>query len=428
METAKGALLSPGQHITPGLQLVRELGKGGMASIWVAHHATLQSDVAVKFLAERSLGMPDAVERFSLEAAAAARVRSPHVVQVFDHGVSDGMPYIVMELLEGEDLAHRLERDGRLSQAETVSVIEQICKALERAHAQGIVHRDVKPANVFLVSGQPEGPLVKVLDFGLAKHGASGLSDLTSSGAIFGTPHYMSPEQAASARAVTPQSDLWSVAVIAYECLTGRRPFPAESLIELCVALATSRFDPATSACPELSPGIDAWFTRAFRREPSERFPSATELATSFERALTSVPDPAAPVTVPLSDNDAVSHGGRAALSSLRSPAVVVALLAAAVLAATSYVGLRTREPVATPEPAARPVTTPVEVATVAASVDPPAAVISPAGPTPGGSPPAASVAVKADAPRARGNPTTPPRASARAAPATDDLFSEPKR
>jgi len=290
--------------------------------------------------------MPDAVERFSREAAAAARVRSPHVVQVFDHGVSDDTPYIVMELLKGEDLAHKLERDTRLSPSETVSIITQIGKALERAHAEGIVHRDIKPANVFLVADPDGEPLVKVLDFGLAKHGRSGLSDLTENGAIFGTPHYLSPEQAGNARAVTPQSDLWSVAVIAYQCLTGTRPYQGESIIELCAALAATTFAAPSSVCPDLPPALDAWFTRAFQRDPTARFGSASELAQTLAAALSAPLEAAPPVAVPLEP----SPSPRTPVTGRRAVAGV--LVAAAVIAGGFVAFHSAARPVATAESA----------------------------------------------------------------------------
>jgi serine/threonine-protein kinase len=261
-----------------------------MGSVWVADHLTLHTEVAVKFLAERALGVPEAITRFSVEAAAAARIKSPHVVQVFDHGVSDSTPYIVMELLEGEDLAHRLARERRLPLPETVTVIGQVCKALEKAHAMGIVHRDIKPANLFLLSTMGE-TFVKVLDFGLAKSALEIAAGMTGSGAIFGTPHYISPEQAESARTVTAQADLWSVAVVAYECLTGSRPFDADSLMGLCVALNEGRFTSPTALCPELPAEADAWFKRALEPEPSRRFASAKELAASFSTLLSVTPD-----------------------------------------------------------------------------------------------------------------------------------------
>jgi serine/threonine-protein kinase len=163
-----------GDQITASIRLVRELGSGGMGSVWVADHAALQTQVVVKFMHVQLTGDRDSVLRFSREAAAGANVKSPHVVQVLDHGIApDGAPFIVMELLEGSDLAAHLERNGPMPLAEVDHVISQTCKALARAHERGIVHRDIKPQNIFLTNVGGGEPFVKVLDFGIAK--ASGL-------------------------------------------------------------------------------------------------------------------------------------------------------------------------------------------------------------------------------------------------------------
>jgi len=327
----------PGLQLTPTLRLVSELGRGGMGCVWVADHLTLRSRVAVKFLAAHATGKPEAVARFSIEATAAARIRSPHVVQVFDHGLAEGVPYIVMELLEGEDLAQRLKRERRIAPAETVVLVRQICKALERAHPIGIVHRDIKPGNVFLVAGMGE-TYVKVLDFGLAKHEGGAMSAMTGSGTVFGTPHYVSPEQAESSREATPQSDLWSVAVVAYECLTGRRPFDGHNLMSLCIALHEVRYVPATKVCPGLPAALDAWFARAFQHEPQRRFASAGEMARALEQALagakevTTALDESAPAAVHSRASWARTLGG--SRNAGRPLAWVWGLAAAAAMAA----------------------------------------------------------------------------------------------
>jgi serine/threonine-protein kinase len=330
-----------------------------------------------------------------------------------------------MELLEGEDLSQRLSRE-RLSIAETISVITQVCKALERAHAEGIVHRDIKPANVFLVSGPETPPLVKVLDFGLAKHENAGVGELTASGAIFGTPHYLSPEQAGNARAVTPQSDLWSVAVIAYQCLTGERPYRGESIIELCAALAAGRFEPATSACSALPPAIDAWFERAFQHVPADRFASANELASSLAVAL-STPDAAAPVAVPL--DPAASRPRSSVLSTSRLGALALTAAAVGVL---SFVALRE-----TPRPSAAVAReSPATLATPDTSTEKMELRIEPIAsardPVPPASVAATSDRSPAQPPRASQRVTPPrvaaPRPSATTAAPQDDLFTDPKR
>jgi hypothetical protein len=263
-----------------------------MGSVWVADHASLGTMVCVKLMSEHALADARAVARFNDEAQAAARIRSPHVVQVFDHGVTDGIPYIVMELLEGEDLRTRLARKARLGPAETLCIARQMATALDKAHAAGVVHRDIKPANVFLleVGGQT---FVKLLDFGLAKLALDPLraspseaAARTESAAVFGTPHYMSPEQAESAGAVTKSADLWSLAVVVYRCLTGALPFDAPTLFGLCARIHDATFEPATSLRPELPEAADAWFARALARDEGARFASATDMAQGLAAAL----------------------------------------------------------------------------------------------------------------------------------------------
>ncbi len=189
-----------------------------MGAVWEGTHASLGSRVAVKFIDAEYAESPEARSRFENEARAAARLRSKHVVEVYDHGVSeDGRPFIVMEFLDGEPLDKRLDRVGRLSPKETAHVVLQVCRGLTKAHAAGIVHRDLKPENVFLVWDDEEGTdIAKVVDFGIAKFqdASLGSSSATRTGSVLGTPHYMSPEQARGLRSVDSRSDLWSVAVI----------------------------------------------------------------------------------------------------------------------------------------------------------------------------------------------------------------------
>src|SRR5580704_3098642 len=166
----------PGDPITPSIRLVRELGSGGMGSVWVADHAALQTQVVVKFMHVQLSGDRDSVLRFSREAIAGANVKSPHVVQVYDHGIApDGAPFIVMELLEGADLAAHLERRGAMPLGEVEQLISQACKALAQAHERNIVHRDIKPQNIFLTKVGGGEHFVKLLDFGIAKAGGADL-------------------------------------------------------------------------------------------------------------------------------------------------------------------------------------------------------------------------------------------------------------
>ncbi len=283
--------MNEGQLITPTLRLVRVLGKGGMGSVWVADHLTLRTQVAVKFMFVQFAQNIEFVRRFQAEAMAAAQIKSPHIAQVFDSGItSEGEPYIVMELLEGEDLRQRLKRTGPLTPAEYAPILTQVAKALTRAHQLGIVHRDIKPDNVYLAN-MGDDVHVKVLDFGIAKLGDEASLGATSTGLMLGTPFYMSPEQLLSSKAVDFRSDLWSLAVVTYQALTRVRPFKGETVGALSVAVNAGVFPLPSISRPGISPAIDAWMERALRREPTERFSSAREMAQAFERA---VHDPAA--------------------------------------------------------------------------------------------------------------------------------------
>jgi serine/threonine-protein kinase len=273
---------APGDLVAPNLRLSRKLAEGGMGSVWIADHLGLKARVAVKFISEASAADEVVKIRFSREATAAANIKSPHVVQIFDHGIANGqVPYIVMELLEGESLGDRLNRTGALELREVAAILTQLCRAVAKAHVLGIVHRDIKPHNIFLVDW--DGDLfVKVLDFGVAKHEADESLSMTSTGMAVGTPHYMSPEQIVSSRNVTSATDLWAIGAVAYRCVTGRLPFQADSYGGLCIMINTGEFMPPTSLRPDLPPALDAWFARALERDPKKRFASAKELADQF--------------------------------------------------------------------------------------------------------------------------------------------------
>lgn len=190
--------------VTSKIRLERELGAGGMGSVWIARNLALEVDVAVKFIAAHVIaGDPTALARFKREATLAAQIKSHHVVQVFDHGVTDGTAFMVMELLDGESLQDRMHSQGPLSLEECSHILNQTCSALNEAHQLGVVHRDIKPDNIYLTPH--DGSIfVKVLDFGIAKAPDSARSArLTATSAVAGTPHYMSPEQFLSTRNVT---------------------------------------------------------------------------------------------------------------------------------------------------------------------------------------------------------------------------------
>ncbi len=257
-----------------------------MGSVWEGTHVTLGTQVAVKFIDSEYAESPEARNRFESEARAAAKLRSKHVVEVYDHGVTDdGRPFIVMEYLRGEPLDKRLDRLGRLPAKETARMLMQVCRALSRAHANGIVHRDLKPENVFLVWDDEDGAdVAKVVDFGIAKFTDNqlGNSSATRTGSVLGTPYYMSPEQARGLRSVDYRSDLWSVGVIAYRCVIGILPFEGEAVGDLLVKLCTAPLPIPSQVASDIPPGFDAWFAKALTREPEGRFSSASELAESL--------------------------------------------------------------------------------------------------------------------------------------------------
>jgi eukaryotic-like serine/threonine-protein kinase len=268
--------------------LEREIARGGMGAIWVAFDPQLRRRVALKVMSAEHSTSPSARARFEREALAVAQLQNPHVVQIFDYGLEEGAPYIVMELLEGEDLETRLARVNTLPLAAIHTLITQTAKALDAAHALGIVHRDLKPANIFLaVSGADE--LVKVLDFGVAamRPGARGAElHMTRAGSLIGTPSYMSPEQARATAGVDHRADLWSLGVVAYRALTGKVPFPADSLADLLIAICTSQHPPPSSVVPGLGPDVDLFFDRALAKDPARRYQSARDMALAFGALL----------------------------------------------------------------------------------------------------------------------------------------------
>ncbi len=277
-----------GLMVTTNVRLVRPLGEGGMGSVWVAEHTGLHTEVVVKFISKEFASNEEALTRFSREAAAASQVKSPHVVQTLDHGVTpDGIAYIVMEHLEGHDLEAHMAR-GPMPAQEVVAIVQQLARALEKAHAAGIVHRDIKPSNVFLCDAGDGGLFVKLLDFGIAKGGnMPKLDGGTKTGAMMGSPYYMSPEQVVGSRELDHRTDLWSVGVMVYEALTGVRPFDAETVGALAIRIHSEPLPLPSRVNAKLPEAFDHWFAHACARPPEERFASAKELADQLAAALT---------------------------------------------------------------------------------------------------------------------------------------------
>ena len=274
--------LSPGYVLAEKYKLVACVGRGGMGEVWRALHLALNADVAIKFIHTQLSGASDTRGRFVREAQAAAALRSPHVVQILDYGVDGDVAYMVMELLRGESLAARFRRE-RISPSELARVMTHVARALSKAHEAGIVHRDLKPDNIYLTHADDE-LIAKVLDFGVAKFQKTESADAsTRTGALLGTPYYMSPEQAEGTRKVDHRADIWAMGVIAFEGLTGQRPFDSEALGNLLLKICTHPI-PVPSQVAAVPLGFDQWFATAVQRDVSKRFASAKEAADALTR------------------------------------------------------------------------------------------------------------------------------------------------
>ncbi|WP_437810908.1 serine/threonine-protein kinase [Sorangium sp. So ce1078] len=269
-----------GRTVMDKYRLERRLGSGGMGDLWLGFDIKLRRRVVIKFIRSFAATEPELIARFEREARASARVRSPYVIETYDYGVDRGCAFIVMEYLEGEDLNRRLERDQKLPLAQATMLFTQLGKALDAIHAAGVIHRDLKPGNIFITClGGDE--LIKVLDFGVAKSSCS-RDRITKTGMVLGTPRYMSPEQTMAPRQVDYRSDLWSMAVILYRAITGQCPFAGANINELVRHICHTSFPRASELAPELPPAVDAFFSRAFAFEPDARFQSGREMMEAF--------------------------------------------------------------------------------------------------------------------------------------------------
>jgi len=270
------AEVSEGSVVDGRYRVLRRLGTGGMADVWLAEDTHLQRQVALKVLHRRFVQDREFVERFRREAEAAAGLQHPNVVAVFDRGDIDGTYYIAMQYLEGNSLKELI--DAGLSPEQAAALIRQVLEAARFAHRHGIVHRDLKPQNVIV---DAEGKAV-VTDFGIAR---AGVSEITQTGSVMGTPHYLSPEQA-QGQDVTLVSDLYSIGVILYEALTRRVPFEGESAVAVAMKQVSQPPQRPSSIAPEVSPALDAVVMRALEKDPGQRFQSADAFIAALDAAL----------------------------------------------------------------------------------------------------------------------------------------------
>jgi serine/threonine protein kinase len=314
-----------GQTLRNTYRILRVLDQGGMGMVFDAEHVRLRRRVAVKVLAQHLAGISNALARFHREADIISRLQHPHIVQVVDYDTTDqGAPYIVMELLHGESLADRLDRERKLPLVEAVRIALQVASGLSFAHAANIIHRDLKPANIFLVSVAGQPSYVKLLDFGISKHTAA--AGLTGEFDVLGTPDYMAPEQARGLTAtVDHRADQFSLAAISYEMLSGQLPFAGDDVASVLSRVINDDPPKLSVVAPSVPATVGAVLMRALAKDPEQRYPQIVDFATSLASAsgcsvpplgakLASIPPPPPPQPVesddfgPLSDPPARSH------------------------------------------------------------------------------------------------------------------------
>jgi eukaryotic-like serine/threonine-protein kinase len=282
-----------GMILSERYKILRQIGEGGMGLVYEAEHVAIEKRVALKVLRDDFSNRPEVVERFKQEAKSASRIGNEHIVDISDFGVTpSGASYFVMELLEGEDLANVLSREVQLPIARAADILLQCCKALGAAHAKGIVHRDMKPENIFLTERGARADFVKIVDFGIAKmsdievQGAPGRK-LTKTGMIFGTPEYMSPEQAAG-KSLDHRVDIYALAVIFFEMITGRVPFIGDTFMGILTQHMFEdppRIDEINPRV-EVPPAILSFLARGLAKDPDDRFQACDEMARELEAAM----------------------------------------------------------------------------------------------------------------------------------------------
>jgi len=288
--------LSPGTLVGEKYELQELLGKGGMGAVYAARHLALDGLFAIKFLSPGALDRDEAHARFHGEAKAAALLTNEHVARVCDVGIHDGDElYIVMEHLEGKDLGVLAAERGALPAFEAASYAIQVCEALAEAHANCIIHRDIKLANLFVTRRHGQ-PFIKVLDFGISK--VLGVGDVTRTAAMLGSPKYMSPEQMNDPRTVDGRSDIWSLGVVLYRLVSGVMPFDGETLGRICMLILNGEPAPLRAIRPDLAAGFEHVVHRCLEKDPLRRFQTVGELAAALAPiAAASAASPSSGVT-----------------------------------------------------------------------------------------------------------------------------------
>jgi serine/threonine protein kinase len=297
--TALGSriMLQPGTILLDKYRVERVLGKGGMGIVVAARHVQLGELFALKMILPEAVEQPEALERFLREARACAKLKGEHVARVHDIGtLANGMPYMLMEHLHGEDLGDLLARRGPVPFEEATLYVYQACEAIAEAHANGIVHRDLKPSNLFLTHRPNGSPCIKVLDFGISKeldpNNRAG-KNLTKTGSFLGSPMYMPPEQMVDIRTTDLRGDVWALGVLLYELVTGQPPFLAEAVTSVITKVLLHHPEPPSRVRPGLPPEFDAIVMRCLEKQPDGRYASAQELMNALEAFVTPIAAPA---------------------------------------------------------------------------------------------------------------------------------------
>lgn len=316
-----------GETLRGTYHILSVLDQGGMGLVFEAEHIRLRRRVAVKVLARHLISDTQALARFNREAEIISQLEHPHIVQILDFDTTDqGEPYIVMELLKGESLSDRLEREGCLPITDAARIAEQVASGLFAAHQASIVHRDLKPANIFLTEMAGQGTRVKLLDFGISKRVGVGRS-LTGEFDVLGTPDYMAPEQAlGKAATVDHRGDQYALAVIAFEMLCGQTPFSGTDVLEVLQKVVTAEAPPIERFAPHVSPSVGAVLRRGLEKDPNARYDTVLEFALAFVSVCeSSLPPPAQSLgvarTMPASGQTEVKSPSTPVSTSVRSQA-----------------------------------------------------------------------------------------------------------
>jgi eukaryotic-like serine/threonine-protein kinase len=293
-------------------RITKEIGRGGMAAVYEAENVDIGKRVAVKILAAELITSRVVRERFIREARAAAAIRSPYICDVYDSGMFEERPFLVMELLEGESLYDLMTRVRQIDVETTVRIATHTARGLAKAHESNVVHRDLKPENIFLTKDEEGRLVVKIVDFGLAKFYEPTTPDaqtvrLTREGALFGTPAYMSPEQAKGKGEVDHRADLWALGCIVYECLTAQTVWNVEQGVAMILAqIASAPLPKPSKLRPDLPQSFDSWFTRALDRDPDKRYQTARDLSDALVKALLGSRSPARAMSLSSDDEGLV--------------------------------------------------------------------------------------------------------------------------